>query len=221
MYNCSTVVRKIGQLLDVLLEACKNTTMFWREAIAVTAGILVLWAYVPYGRDIVRGRVMPARSTRFMFTLLLVITIWQQYALGAGLTLAVSIGEAVGTIGILLLSLRRGQGGWRRLDVICYTLLAFDLLIWSLISNALLALCLSILADVIAFLPVLHKTWLDPKSETPFFYLAGTLAPLLNLAAAPHLTYQIALYPAALAIENLVEVGLIGRSAQIMRSSNY
>jgi len=182
-----------------------------REIIAGTAGVLAFVAYVPYLLDIFRGRVLPARSTRVMFAILLSIVTLQQIQLGARLTLAVTLGEWLGSVILLLITLRHGHGGLRRIDIVCYVLLAVDLLLWLGTGSALLALFLSIIADVIAFTPTLHKTWLHPRSETPMFYLLGVVAALLNLLVVPHLTLAIALYPLALAIENAIELMLIYR----------
>jgi hypothetical protein len=185
--------------------------MIIRDILSLAAGLLVFWAFIPYGRDILRGKVSPARSARLMFAVLMIVAILQQHSLGAGLTLAVSLGEAAGSLAILFLSIKYGMGGLRRLDTLCYGLLALDIVVWVTTGNALLALYLSIIADVIAFFPTLHKTWVNPASETAFFFATGIAAPLLNLAAVGHFTYKVALYPIALAIENTIEVALIYR----------
>jgi len=51
--------------------------------LSVISVAIAFGAYVPYIRDILRGKVRPARSTRIMFTVLLLVALFQQRALGA------------------------------------------------------------------------------------------------------------------------------------------
>ena len=191
---------------------------FARTGMAVLSASIALGAYFPYGRDIARGRVQPARAARIMLTLLIVLALVQQRSLGSGLALAITIGETIGSIAILSLAMKHGIGGLRKLDLICYGLLAIDVLIWLLTGSAVLALILTIVADSIAFWPTLHKTWHDASSETVSFFWLGALAPVLSLLAQNHLTYSVAVFPAYIAVANLLEVSLIYRLPQKIAS---
>jgi hypothetical protein len=164
---------------------------------------------VPYAIDTVKGRAKPARSARLMFVFLLLITLLQQRAVQSGWLMAVTIGELIGSIGILALALKHGEGGLSRLDKACYALMAFDVVIWLSTGNALLALHLSVLADLIAFTPTLVKTWHRPHTETPTFFVIGLVAPALNVAAASSFSYAVLLFPVYLVVVNLVELILI------------
>lgn len=113
---------------------------------------------------------------------------------------------------ILALSLSRGVGGLRGLDVTCYGLLLLDVIFWLTTKNTLLALHLTVLADLIAMFPTLAKTWHDPKSETPLFFIIGSIGPLVGVVAAGQLNYAIILFPLYLALINTLEVALIYRT---------
>lgn len=164
--------------------------------------LVALVAYAPYANDIVKGRVRPARAARIMFTLLMVVTLLQQHSLGSGWALAVTVGEGIGSILILALAIRHGEGGLDKSDLICYVLLGISLLVWWLSGSALLSLHLSILADAIAFTPTVRKTWKDPTSETPLFFASGVVAPILSIIAGANYSYPIVLFPAYLALVN-------------------
>lgn len=180
-----------------------------RSVLAFLSLAIGLGCYIPYGVDIARNKAIPARSARIMFTILLIVALVLQHDLGSGWALAVTIGEATGSIGILYLALQKGVGGLSRLDVVCYTLLLVAVLVWVTTQNAFVALHVAILADVVAFVPTVVKTWRWPESETPFFFAAGVIAPLLSIAAQPQITYAVALFPAYLSLVNGVELGLI------------
>jgi len=183
-------------------------SIFQTIAIAASA-LIVLGAYIPYAIDIVRGRVLPARAARLMFVFLLVVTVLQQGQLHSGTLVAVTLGELMGSIAILSLALKRGVGGLSGLDKACYTLLVIDVVLWSLTGNALLALHLSVIADFIAFTPTLVKTWRLPQTETPLFFVAGAIGPMLNILGAGKYSYAVLLFPAYLVLINLIEVLLI------------
>lgn len=144
-----------------------------------------------------------------MLTVLICVALWQQHTLGSGWALAVTLGEVVGSLAILGLSLKRGVGGLTRLDKACYLILAVDMALWLTTANTLLALHLTVLADLIAFTPTLVKTWRFPNSETPLFYVLGTVASLLSVVAVGGYSYGVLLFPLYLALINLAEAGLI------------
>jgi hypothetical protein len=176
-------------------------------SIAVGIGVV---ATVPYVLDIIRGRVTPSRSSRVMLELLLVIALYQQIRLGAGWGMAVTIGELVSCGVLLFLAMPYGVGGWQRSDIICYLLLAIDLLIWWQTGSALYGLCLTMLADFIAFWPTLYKTWKLPNSETQLWYWSGVVASSLSVIAAGSMGLNV-VFPLYLAAINLAEVLLITR----------
>lgn len=182
-----------------------------KEFFSILAGLIALGGYIPYAVDIVKGRAQPARSARFMFAFLLIVTILQQTSLGSGWLIAFTAGELTGSIAILALAIKYGVGGLSKLDVACYVLLLADIALWLTTGNALLALHFSVLADAIAFLPTIVKTWHEPQSETPIFFMSGIFAPVLNTLAVEKFTYGVLLFPLYLAFANLVETLLILR----------
>lgn len=179
----------------------------------------MLLSFIPYAKDIIAGKVKPSRSARLMMLLILLIGLLQQQSLGSGWLLAMTLGDGIGAIAILLLALKKGVGGLSRLDTACYALLAFDVAIWLSTGNALLALHLSILADVVAMTPVLHKTWCQPWTETPLFFLLGVVGPLLNILAVGRFSYSLLLFPVYIAAINLVETILILYRQQVIQAS--
>ena len=175
------------------------------------AGLVLLLSYVPYGNDIAKGNVQPARSARLMFVLLLLVAFLQQHSLGSGWILFITLGELVGSVAIFGLAIKYGIGGLSRLDLACYMLLLLTLLIWGITDNALIALHATIATDFVAFVPTLVKTWRQPQSETALFFVVGAIAPLVGLVALHDYQYEIIAFPLYLALANAFEVVLICR----------
>ncbi len=180
-----------------------------RGLLTLLAGAFALGGYIPYAFDIIKGRARPARSARVMFLFLLLVTILQQLSVHSGSLIAFTLSELIGSVAVLLLALKHGVGGLSRLDLACYILLVVDIVVWLVTGNALLALHLTVLADLIAFTPTLVKTWRTPKSETALFFVTGIIAPTLNIAATGRYSYAVLLFPIYLALANLVETLLI------------
>jgi hypothetical protein len=180
-----------------------------RALLAAMSIIIILLSALPYARDVVRGRVSPNRSTRIMFFVLLLVATLQQHQLGTGLALSVLVAEFVTAAGLLGLSFNHGVGGLTRFDVGCYILLGLDVVLWLTTPYVLIALLLTMVADCIGFAPTVVKTWYKPSSETPLFYWAGVVAPLLAIAAEAHITLVHIAYPLFLVFANGFELLLI------------
>ncbi len=110
--------------------------MYNREVLSILAGLIMCFSFVPYAKDILSGKVKPARSTRLMMVLLLTVSLLQQHTLGSGWLVAMTVGDTIGAVAILLLAFNRGVGGLGRIDLICYLLLVIDVLVWISTSSA-------------------------------------------------------------------------------------
>lgn len=194
-----------------------------REVLATLSFLIVVVCTGYYTVDIMKGRSRPARSTRVMLLLLIVVTLFQQHGLGSGWSLSLTLAEIVAAITVFSLSIKRGVGGLSRLDKICYGLLVLDCFIWFTTKNTLLALHLSILADTVALYPTLYKTWHDPQSESAVFFWAGVISPLFAIAAETHKSYQTLLFPVYISLINFIVVlliyGLIQRKSRLYAHS--
>lgn len=181
------------------------------QLLAILSFIIVIAVTIPYMIDIVQGRAKPARAARFMFFAMLLLALAQQHSLGGGYVLAVTIGEFISSLLLLGLAVKYGVGGLSKSDLICYMLLIIDVVVWLTTKNALLALHLTVLADMISFWPTVSKTWREPSSETSLFFWGGSIAPLLSIIAGGSLDYSAIVFPIYLSLVNLIEVTLINR----------
>ncbi len=174
-----------------------------RSTLAIIAGVLVCLACIPYIKDILAGRVVPARSTRIMFLVLLMLALFQQHDLGSRWGLLLIAGELTQGIAVFIVSIKYGIGGVSRTDVICYSLLIFNVFFWTITRNSLLGIHITILADLIAVFPTILKTIRFPKSETPLFFWLGGFCALLAMFAEPEFTYNHIAFPLYLAVINI------------------
>ena len=148
---------------------------------AVLSALIVIIASIPYIIDIFTGRAQPARSTRIMYMLLVILGLLQSKELGSGWSLALIYGEIAQGAAVFFMSLKYGLGGFSRLDKICYIFLTLDLSVWLLTKNPLIGILLTLFADLIATLPTIVKTIKIPESETPIYWFLGSIAAIFAI----------------------------------------
>lgn len=170
----------------------------------ILATVIILGACIPYIRDILAGKVKPARSTRLMFLALLIVATLQSHDLGSKWSLLLLLGEILQGSVILVLSIKYGLGGLSKLDILCYSLLLIDIVFWVSTSNTRIALLLTISADLIACVPTIAKVIRKPKSETPLFWFIGGAAALFAIFAEKEFKFDTIIFPVYLMLVNWI-----------------
>ena len=165
---------------------------------------------IPYARDIIKGRAKPARSTRVLFLLLILVTLFVQSRGFSSWVLWLTWGELATQILLFGLAYKYGVGGLSRLDIACYVSFAVSLLAYLVTSDVTLSLTLLLLTDAIAFVPTIVKIWRDPTSDTwVFFVVGGMAAALASLLARSSNTYIELAFPAYIFFANALAAVLI------------
>ena len=177
-----------------------------RDIIGIFAGIIVIFASIPYLIDVKRKKARPARSTWIMFVILLFLGVIQSGSLGSGYSRFLIIGDITTCTLVLLFSFRYGISSITTLDIVCYSILTLDIILWQLLDNPLLGLLITISADLVAITPTIVKTYIDPSSETPAIWLITTFASLLAIFSENEISLVIIIFPLYLALTN----GVIG-----------
>lgn len=170
--------------------------------IGVLAGIVTISAFIPYIRDVVRGKTKPSRSTWIIWSILALILTASYYSVGARDTIWASIGFTLGQIAVALVSIRYGVGGWTFFDRICFIGAASGLAAWAVSGSALTGLLSAMAVDFIGALPTIKKLYLEPGSESQTSWLIFSAGNILNVAAIDKWSLEIALFPVYFLIVN-------------------
>ena len=188
-----------------------------KDVYVAISGIIVVGTAVPYFLDVLKGKVRPLRSTRLMFFLLIVLAYLQQRDLQVGLTMVITVSELIVSSLLFITSMKKGVGGYEKLDIACYTLLTLSVLLWYTTKSAYVGLLFTILADFVAFFPVIYRTAKDPRSETQLFYWGGVLGPVIAIVADPDKSVKNIIFVAYLAGVNMLVALLINRQYFIVK----
>lgn len=89
---------------------------------------------------------------------------------------------------------------------------------WLIAKQPVASIILVVIADLLAFIPTVRKSWHKPHSETLSLYITNTLRFALALFAVKHYTILSSLWLAAWAIANgLFSTVLVLRRQQTAR----
>lgn len=179
-----------------------------RTILLLVGSLLPLFSAVVYIRSIYQGISIPQRMTRFLMLVItgvMTVSLWAEGDTSGVWLAFVSFMQA---LFVWALSFRYGMGGRNRLDFICLTMCFVGIGVWLWSGEALLGLLASIIADLAACMPSLHKTVRLPHTESLMYYALDTVAGVLIIAAGPY-DWRAVLFPAYIAAINLAFVVII------------
>lgn len=162
--------------------------------------------------SIVRGSFRPQRMTRFLIFLLSFLIFGTLWAQGDRNGIFIAGAQLIGGFIILLLSIKKGIGGYGLFDGVVLVMTLASLIVWQTTNNPVLGLIMSIVTDLIAFSPTIVKTWKLPGTEEWKFYMSDVVASLFSILSISAYTVGNLAFPAyILAINTLSVVMILGR----------
>lgn len=173
-----------------------------KYALGAAAIIVAVISYIPYFRDIFRGKTKPHAFSWLVWGILNAIAFAGQLhdKAGAG---AWAVGfTAVVLFVIFGLALARGERNIRPFDWYCLLGAGIALLFWLLTSDPLFSVVLITAIDAFGFLPTFRKAYQKPHQETAVTFTLSTLKYLLVLITLEHYTVVTMLFPLSLVIMN-------------------
>ena len=155
-----------------------------------------------YIRDTLRGTTSPNRVTWSLWgvegIVAFVIEIQQHVGTAALMTLMLGLMPCV----VVVASFRNPRAVWRlgTFDLVCASLSVIGLVFWGLINEPTVALVSFVVADQVAALPTVRKSWLAPSTESPRVFVLGSLNCGITLLTLHSLTTAGALFPGCIMV---------------------
>jgi len=157
------------------------------DVLSVLSGIVILIAFFPYIRAIVRKETNPRKAT------------WLIWATGDWIVLAGMIAKGtisgliaaacLGATTIFLLSLRYGEPGWKIRDKVCITLSGVAILLWQYFGESNLGIGFSLLSLAIAAWPTYVSAWEKPENEDAKAWIIFNISSFIGVLAIRHATF--------------------------------
>ncbi len=189
-----------------------------KEIIGGIAVFLTFVAYIPYYRDILKNKTRPHIYSWSLWGLLTILLVALQIKGGAGPATWITAAAGLLCIGVVLLSLRNGKRDITTSDTIVAILSLLAIGFWLIADQPEVSISLVILADMLAFIPTIRKSYHDPYSETLSLYITNAIRFGLALFAIEHYNYLSTSWIVAWVIGNvLLSILLIVRRKKVTK----
>ncbi len=184
---------------------------------AVLGGAVGVVESIPYVRDTWRGSTTPHRGSWLIWGVIEVVAIEAQRADGARWSLVPLITQAVGTCLVFALSVKLGRGGLSRVELALLALAGAGVFGWFAVDEPVIATLCVIVADFIAVLMMIPKTWRNPHSETLSTYGLASLGGVAAGASVGVMSPSLLMYPVYFALVNAALTLVIGYRRGVLR----
>lgn len=189
-----------------------------KEILSITAVVLTFVAYIPYYRDILRGKTHPHIYSWTLWGLLTALIVALQVIGGAGPATWVTAAAGFMCLGVVVLSFKHGKRYITKSDTIVAILSLIAIIFWLVIKQPVISIILVVIADLLAFVPTVRKSWLHPHTETLSLYVTNTVRFTLALLAVETYTILSSLWLIAWVVANaFFSIILISRRRVLQR----
>ncbi len=174
----------------------------YQQILGAIAVVLGLIGYVPYFRDIFKGKTKPHAFSWLVWATLTGIAFAVQISENAGPGSWITGVTAVMVFIIFLIALKKGQRSFPLFDWISLIVAIGAIALWLMTKDPTFSIILVTLIDLVGFLPTFRKGYVRPFEETPSMFILGSLKFVPALFALETLTIATWLYPLSLVVMN-------------------
>lgn len=190
-----------------------------KNILGIIATALVFVGYVPYLRDILKGKTKPHLYSWFLWAFVTLIAFALQFSGGAGSGSFVTLAAAIMCLVVIALGfIQKSKVTIVKIDTIFLIFAFIALGLWLIAKQPILSAILATVVDLLGFAPTVRKSWSNPHSETLSFYYLNSLRFGLAVVALQRYSIVTALYPISwLAANGLFALMLILRRKQVVK----
>lgn len=192
-----------------------------KEILGITAIVLTFVSYIPYIRDILKRKTHPHVYSWGLWGFLTLIIFALQISDNAGPGAFVTLGAGAMCLLVIILSLKYGKRDITTSDTVVLILTLIAIGFWLGAKQPITAIILITIADLLAFVPTVRKSWNKPYTETLSLYVTNTFRFILALLALEVYSLLTSLWVIAWITANaLFALMLIVRRKQLSKKRN-
>jgi hypothetical protein len=181
----------------------------YKTICGITASIIGTGCFIPYIRDIYKGKTQPHLYTWLIWTLLQVTGVTAMFYNGAGIgILALATGSVLCAY-TCILSIKHGTKNITLFDTICLVGAIGSIVVYIVMKDPLISIILISAIDFVGFLPTLRKAYAEPYSETVSMFAFFAFSGIFTMLALSSYTIVTALYPITLMVINVIATAVI------------
>ncbi len=181
------------------------------ERFVILAFLLNILGTSSYLYAVIKGHAKPNQVTWFLWALAPLIGFAAQISQGVGISSLMTFGIGFGPLLVLLASFLNKNAKWKlsRFDFLCGSVSLLAIVLWLLTQDAMIALTLSLTADLVACFPTLIKSWYFPETGEYKAYLFAAASAFITTLSLPVWTFSYYAFPLWTLIICLIFVALI------------
>lgn len=187
---------------------------------ALLSSLFAIWAFIPYLRDMFRGKTQPHGFTFLIWgitqgtsTAILLHGGGSWGALGSMFTVSLSIV-------VFVLSFWYGTKNIKPIDWLVLGIALGAILIWWGLSSPVAAVLLLAGIDLIGYIPTYRKTYEEPWTETLQVWIISSFAVFLAILALGEYNMLTMTYLLTILVANVILVAIILQRRKIIKTAN-
>jgi hypothetical protein len=150
-----------------------------------------------YAWSTLKGHTKPNRVTWAIWAAAPLIAFAAQIGQGVGLSSLMTFMVGFGPLTVLLASFLNKDAYWeiKTLDIVCGVLSLIGLGLWGITRVGNLAIIFAILADALAGIPTVIKSWIAPETENYSVFLFGTISAVITMLTLKEWSFEQYAFP--------------------------
>lgn len=172
----------------------------------ILGAIISFIGALSYLKDTLSGKAKPNRVTFFLWTLAPFIAFLAEIKQGVGIHALLTFMMGFNPLLILIASFISKKAEWKltKFDLSCGALSLLGLFLWYVSKNPDVAILFAIIADGLAALPTIVKSYYYPETENYFAYLGGACFALITLLTITIWNFPHVGFPIYILVVNLI-----------------
>ncbi len=188
-------------------------------SLGILAILVGFYSYLPYIRDIFRGKTKPHAFSWLVWSLLTGIGCAAQVHDHAGAGAWVTGLSALVCFFIFIAALYQSEKNITRFDWFCLGGAFLALCLWAATDKPVFSVVLVSIIDALGFAPTFRKTFHRPDQETAIQYTLAATKYVIAILALDHFSITTTLYPASVMLMNVLFVTMLFiRRKQLIRA---
>ncbi|MCL4354415.1 hypothetical protein M1349_02995 [Patescibacteria group bacterium] len=161
--------------------------------------------------DVIKGKAKPNRVTWSLWALAPLVAFFAELGKGVGIQSLMTFMVGFGPLLVLFASFINKKSFWKitLFDIFCGALSLLGLVFWFILKEGNYAIIFSIIADGLAAIPTIVKSFKAPETESYFIFFASAISALITLLTIREWTLANFVFPLYILVVCLVLTFLI------------
>jgi hypothetical protein len=176
--------------------------------VGVMLQVLGSWSYLV---DTVKGRVKPNKVSWLLWSIAPLVAFFAMIKQGVGMQAWVTFVVGFVPMVIFIASFLNKDAMWEigKVDIICGILSILGLVLWLITKVGNVAIFFSIMADGLAAIPTIIKSYKEPDTENATIFIFGIINSLIGILTITNWNFETYGFPIYLLIVNSIIAFLI------------